>query len=127
MIQPQTVLKVADNSGGKFARCLKVLKKGARTRYGRVGDFVVLSIIQLRNKNRLTSKVKRGDVVKGVVVKTQSLVTRPNGLSFRFQQNAVVLVDKQFKPLATRVLGIIPRELKTGKFSKILSLSAGTV
>jgi large subunit ribosomal protein L14 len=127
MIQPQTLLKIADNSGGKLARCIKVLKKGVQPRYGRVGDFIVVSIIQLRNKNRLTSKVKRGDVLKGVIVKTRSKCVRSNGVSFSFQQNAIVLVDKQLKPVATRVLGLIPKELKTSKFSKIISLSAGTI
>lgn len=127
MIQPQTLLKIADNSGGKLARCLKILKKGAKPRYGGLGDIVVVSVNQLRNKNRITSKVKRGDVIKGVIVKTKSKHTRSNGTSFCFQQNAVVLLDKQFKPLATRVLGIIPKELKTSKFSKIISLSAGTI
>lgn len=127
MVQPQTLLKIADNSGGKLARCLKILKKGARPRYGKLGDVVVLSINKLRNKNRITSKVKRGDVVKGVIVKTCTNYNRANGLSFCFQQNAVVLLDKQLKPFATRVLGLIPKELKTNKFSKIISLSAGTV
>lgn len=127
MIQPQTLLKISDNSGGKFARCLKILKKGARPRYGRIGDIIVVSINQLRNKNRITSKVKRGDVLRGVIVKTQSKHTRANGLSFCFQQNSVVLLDKQLKPLATRVLGLIPKELKVSKFSKIISLSAGTL
>lgn len=127
MIQPQTLLKISDNSGGKLARCLKVLKKGAKPRYGKIGDSVVVSINQLRNKNRITSKVRRGDVLKGVIVKTQSKYTRKNGLSFCFQQNSVVLLDKQFKPFATRVLGLIPKELKNSKFSKIISLSAGTI
>lgn len=127
MIQPQTLLKIADNSGGKIARCLKVLKKGSRPRYGGLGDVIVVSVSQLRNKNRITSKVKRGDVIKGVIVKTQNKYTRPGGLSFSFQQNAVVLLDKQLKPIATRVLGIIPKELKHTKFSKIISLSPGTI
>lgn len=127
MIQPQTVLKIADNSGGKTARCLKILKKGSRARYGRLGDVVVVSVYQLRNKNRITSKVKRGDVIKGIIVKTQAKHTRPGGVSFCFQQNAVVLLDKQLKPIATRVLGIIPKELKYTKFSKIISLSPGTI
>ena len=127
MIQPQTILKIADNSGGKLARCLKILKKGAKPRYGKIGDIVVVSINQLRNKNRLTAKVKRGDLLKGVVVKTQSKHVRLNGVSFSFQQNAVVLLDKQLKPIATRVLGLIPKELKSQKFSKLISLSAGTI
>lgn len=127
MVQTQTLLKIADNSGGKIARCLKILKKGAKPRYGYIGDIVVVSIQQLRNKNRITSKVKRGDVLRGVIVKTRGKYVRPQGLSFSFQQNSVVLLDKQFKPIATRVLGLIPKELKISKFSKIISLSAGTV
>lgn len=119
------MLKIADNSGGKFARCLKILKKGTSPKYGFVGDIVVVSIQQLRKKNRVTSKVKRGDVLRGVIVKTCSKFIRPQGISFCFQQNAIVLIDKQFKPLASRVLGLIPRELKTSKFSKVISLSAG--
>lgn len=127
MIQPQTLLKIADNSGGKTARCLKILKKGTQPRYGTLGDIIVVSIQQLRNKNRITSKVKRGDVIRGVIVKIRSKFIRPLGVSFCSQQNAIVLLDKQFKPLATRVLGLIPKELKISKFSKIVSLSAGTV
>jgi len=126
MIQAQTLLKIADNSGGKFAKCLKILKKGTVPRYGAVGDTVVVSIQQLRNKNRLTAKVRRGDVLKGVIVKTRNKLRRGQGVSFCFQQNAVVLLDKQLKPVASRVLGVIPKELKTNKFSKIISLSSGT-
>lgn len=126
MIQSQTLLRIADNSGGKIARCLKILKKGTKPRYGKIGDVVVVSIQLLRKRNRLTSKVKKGDVLRGVLVKTRSKFTRPNGFSFSFQQNSIVLLDKQFKPLATRVLGLIPKELKKSKSSKIISLSAGS-
>jgi large subunit ribosomal protein L14 len=127
MIQTQTVVRIADNSGGKFAKCLKILKKGTRPKYGKIGDIIVVSIKRLRNRNRLTSKVKKGDVLKGVLVKTREKFRRSSGIFFRFEFNAIVLLDKQFKPLASRVLGLTPKELKTDKFSKILALSSGTI
>ncbi|PCI22325.1 MAG: 50S ribosomal protein L14 [SAR324 cluster bacterium] len=127
MIQPQTILKVIDNSGGKTARCLKILKKGAQPRYAKIGDIIVVSIQQLRKRNRLTSKVRRGDVLRAVIVQTRSIFIRQYGLAFSFQQNAIVLLEKQGKPIATRVLGITPKELKIPKFSKIVSLSVGTI
>ena len=127
MIQIQTLLKVADNSGGKTVRCLKILKKGQKTRYGKIGDLIVVSVQQIRSKNKVTSKVKKGDVLYAVIVKTRSLFKRPLGLSFCSFQNAVVLLNKQLKPLATRGIGLIPRELRNKKYSKVVSLSAGTI
>jgi large subunit ribosomal protein L14 len=127
MIQIQTLLKVADNSGGKIVRCLKILKKGQKTRYGYIGDLIVVSVQQIRSKNKLTSKVKKGDVLYAVIVKTRTVFRRSLGLSFSFSQNAVVLLNKQLKPLATRVIGLIPKELRNNKFSKVISLSSGTV
>jgi len=126
MIQIQTLLKVADNSGGKLVRCLKILKKGQKPRYGQIGDVIVVSIQQIRSKNKLTSKVKKGDVLFAVIVKTRFNLKRDIGLSLSFNQNSVVLLNKQFKPIATRVLGLIPRELRNNKFAKIISLSSGT-
>jgi large subunit ribosomal protein L14 len=126
MIQIQTLLNVADNSGGKRVRCLRILKKGAKARYGKIGDVIVLSVQQIRSKNKLTSKVKKGDVLYGVIVRTRSTFKRPLGVSFSSQQNAVVILNKQLKPLATRVLGLIPKELRSDKFSKVVSLSSGT-
>ena len=127
MIQVQTLLHVADNSGGRFVRCLKILKKGTKPQYGQVGDIIVVSIKQLRTQNKFLSKVKKGEVLLAVIVKTHNVFKRPIGFSFNFSHNAVVLVNKQFKPLATRIIGLIPRELKNKKFSKIVSLSAGTL
>ena len=127
MIQVQTLLNVTDNSGAKLVRCLKILKKGSQTRYAKIGDVIVLSVQQIRSKNKITSKVRKGDVLLGVIVKTRSIFKRPLGLSFSSSQNAVVLVNKQFKPLATRVFGLIPRELRNNKFSKIVSLSSGII
>lgn len=127
MIQIQTLLKVTDNSGGKLVRCLKVLKKGAKTRYGKIGDVIVVSIQKIRSKNKLTSKVKKGDVLYAVIVKTKFRLKRKSGVSFCFNQNSVVLLNKQLKPLATRVFGLVPKELRTNKFLKIISLAGGTV
>jgi len=127
MIQIQSLLRVSDNSGGKIVRCLKILKKGQKTRYGKIGDVIVISVQQIRTKNKITSKVKKGDVLYAVIVKTRSTLKRSLGVSFCFSHNAVVLLNKQLKPLATRVLGIIPRELRNKKFSKIISLSSGTI
>lgn len=127
MVQIQTLLKVADNSGGKLVRCLKILKKGSKTRYGSIGDVIVLSVQQIRSKNKLTSKVKKGDVLHGVIVKTRANTRRSSGISVCFFSNSVVLLNKQMKPLATRVLGVIPKELRNNKFSKIISLSSGTI
>lgn len=127
MVQIQTLLKVADNSGGKLVRCLKILKKGAKTRYGSVGDVIILSVQQIRSKNKIMSKVKKGDVLHGVIVKTRANIRRSSGISICFNSNSVVLLNKQMKPLATRVLGVVPKELRNNKFSKVISLSSGTI
>ena len=127
MIQIQTLLKVSDNSGGKIVRCLKILKKGQKTRYGKIGDVIVVSVQQIRSKNKATSKVKKGEVLFAVIVKTKSLIKRNSGLACSFVNNSVVLLNKQFKPIATRVIGLMPRELRNNKFSKIISLSSGTI
>jgi len=127
MIQIQTLLKVTDNSGGKVVRCLKILKKGAKTRYGKIGDIIVVSVQKIRSKNKLTSKVKKGDVLYGIIVKTKSSLKRKSGISFCFNQNSVVLLNKQLKPIATRVFGMVPRELRITKFLKIISLAGGTI
>lgn len=127
MIQVQTLLKVSDNSGGKIVRCLKILKKGGKPGYGRVGDVIVVSVQQIRSKKKITSKVKKGEVLYGIIVKTRSLLKRSSGLSLSFVQNSVVLLSKQLKPFATRVLGVVPKELRKNRFSKIISLAAGTI
>ena len=127
MIQTQTLLKVSDNSGGKSVRCLKLLKKGNNPKIASVGDVIVVSVQNIRFKNRLTSKVKKGDVLYAVVVKTKSKLYRKTGLSFSFDTNSVVLLSNQRKPLGTRIFGAIPQELREKKFSKVISLASGTV
>ena len=127
MIQTQTLLKVSDNSGGKAVRCLKLLKKGNNPKIASVGDVIVVSVQNIRFRNRLTSKVKKGDVLYAVVVKTKSKLYRKTGLAFSFDANSVVLLSNQKKPLGTRVFGAIPSELREKKFSKIISLASGNV
>ena len=125
MIQIQSLLKVGDNSGGKTVRCLKVLIKGQQPRYGKIGDILVVSVQEIRSKNKLTSKVKKGEIFFAAIVKTKAKLKRAQGISLFFSNNVVVLLNKQLKPLATRIFGLMPRELRTNKLSKILSLSAG--
>lgn len=118
MIQMQTRLEVADNSGAKKVMCIKVLG-GSKRRYASVGDVIVVSI-----KEALpNSKVKKGDVKKAVVVRTSKELSRPDGTHIRFDDNAAVLIDPQGQPLGTRIFGPVARELRAGGYMKIISLA----
>lgn len=125
MIYSSTTLKISDNSGGKFLKCIKIFKKGSFTKVGFVGDVIIGSVQQLRTKNRYLSKVKKGDVVYGVIIRTKSTITRKIGVSLNFYTNDVVLLSRTFKPIASRVFGVLPKELRQSKFAKIISLSNG--
>lgn len=126
MIFPQTIIRICDNSGGQYLKCIKVLKKGSYSNIGRVGELIVGSVRSLRAKNRLFSKVKKGDVVYAIIVKTKLPIKRKTGVQLSFSINAAVLVNKNFQPLASRVFGCLPRELRINKFSKLITLSNGT-
>ena len=126
MIQEQTILRVSDNSGAKTAKCIKVLG-GFKKRYANLGDIIVVSIQELRNKSKKTSKVSKGEVFRGLVVKIKKRDQRKDGLSFFLQENAVVLINKQGNPIGTRILGPIPKILKKKKFMKFVSLSIGLI
>ena len=117
MIQPQTCLKVADNSGAKKLMCIRVL--GSNRRYGFVGD-VIIGVVKDATPN-LT--VKRSDVVRAVIVRTKHSITRKDGTRLRFDDNASVIISKEYNPLGTRVFGSIARELKEKGFTKIVSLA----
>ncbi len=119
MIQMQTNLVVADNSGAKYARCIKVLG-GSKHMITGIGDIVVLSVTSVIPG----SKVKKGQVVKGVIVRTKSKITRRDSGFIKFDDNAVVLVDKDGEPIATRVFGPIAREVRHKNFLKISSLAS---
>ena len=118
MIQMQSNLFVADNSGARKIQCIKVLG-GSKRRSASIGDIIVVSI-----KDALPrAKVKKGDVYKAVIVRTSKDFKRPDGTAIRFDKNAAVLLDKQEEPIATRIFGPVTRELRTKKFMKIISLA----
>ena len=118
MIQMQSKLFVADNSGARKIQCIKVLG-GSKRRSASIGDIIVVSI-----KDALTrAKVKKGDVYKAVIVRTSKDFKRKDGTAIRFDKNAAVLLDKQEEPIATRIFGPVTRELRSKKFMKIISLA----
>ena len=124
MIQAQSVIKVADNSGAKTVKCIKVLG-GFKRKYANLGNIIVISVQQLRNKAKIFSKVKKGEIHKAVIIRTKRKTWRKDGLNYIFHQNVVVLLNKLDKPIATRIFGRIPKELRTNKFMKLASLSLG--
>ncbi len=118
MIQVQSMLNSADNSGAKKMMCIKVLG-GSRRRYATIGDIIVVSV-----KDAIPhSKVKKGDVYKAVIVRTRKEIRRPNGTYIRFDENAAVLLNNQFEPVGTRIFGPVARELRAKNFMKIISLA----
>jgi len=118
MIQTETILEVADNSGARRVACIKVLG-GSRRRYARVGDVIVVAI-----KDAMPGgKVKKGQVAKAVVVRTTKEFRRPDGSSIRFDQNAAVLLTAQGEPVGTRIFGPVTRELRGKGYMKIISLA----
>jgi large subunit ribosomal protein L14 len=118
MIQMQTVLKVADNSGAKKVMCIKVLGGSGRMISG-CGDVIVVSI-----KSAIPGgKVKKGEVHRALIVRTKKEVKRPDGSTIQFDSNSVVLVNKQNEPIGSRVFGPVPRELRGKGFMKIISLA----
>ncbi|WP_119393728.1 50S ribosomal protein L14 [Salinibius halmophilus] len=118
MIQTQTILDVADNSGAKKVQCIKVLG-GSHRRYARIGDIIKVSVKEAIPRG----KVKKGQVMDAVVVRTKSGVRRPDGSIIRFDVNSAVLLNANHAPVGTRIFGPITRELRTEKFMKIISLA----
>jgi large subunit ribosomal protein L14 len=118
MIQTQSNLEVADNSGARKVMCIKVLG-GSKRRYASIGDVIVCAVKEATP----TSKVKKGDVVRAVVVRTAKELSRPDGTYIRFDNNGAVLVNKDNEPIGTRIFGPVARELRAKKFMKIVSLA----
>ena len=118
MIQMQSHLFVADNSGARKIQCIKVLG-GSKRRSASIGDIIVVSIKDAIPR----AKVKKGEVYKAVIVRTSKDFLRSDGTSIRFDKNAAVLLDKQEEPIATRIFGPVTRELRSKKFMKIISLA----
>ncbi len=118
MIQQQTMLEAADNTGAKKLRCIKVLG-GTRRRYASVGDIIVVSV----RETIPNSKVKKGEVHRAVVVRTRKEVRRPDGSYIKFDVNSAVLINNQREPMGTRIFGPVARELRAKRFMKIISLA----
>ena len=118
MIQMQTNLDVADNSGARRIQCIKVLG-GSKRRFASIGDIIVVSVKDTIPRG----KVKKGEIMKAIVVRTKKDFKRTDGTTIRFDKNAAVLLDKQEEPIATRIFGPVTRELRTKKFMKIISLA----
>ena len=118
MIQMQTVLDVADNSGARKVQCIKVLG-GSKRKYATIGDVIVVAVKEAIPN----AKVKKGDVVKAVVVRTAKEVSRVDGSYIRFDNNSAVLIDNQKEPVGTRIFGPVARELRAKRFMKIVSLA----
>lgn len=118
MIQTQTTMDVADNSGAKKLMCIKVLG-GSKRKYATIGDVVIVSIKEAMPN----SKVKKGDVARAVVVRTAKEIPRNDGSYIRFDNNSAVLINAQNEPIGTRIFGPVARELRGKKFMKIVSLA----
>ena len=126
MIQQQTILKVSDNSGAKTVKCIKVLG-GYKKKTAKLGDSIVVSIKELRNKSKITSRVKKGEVYTAIILKTKTKQTNKDGSSYFCQSNSVCLVNKQKTPIGSRILEPLPKKkFKKGKYSKIVNISSGT-
>jgi len=118
VIQMQTMLAAADNSGAKRLQCVKVLG-GSGRRYASIGDIIVVTVKEAMPKGR----VKKKDLMRAVVVRTKKEITRPDGSSIRFDENAAVLVNPAGEPIGTRIFGPVARELRAKQFMKIISLA----
>ena len=118
MIQTETRLRVADNSGAKLVSCIKVLG-GSKRRYASVGDIIVVAVKEAMPN----SKVKKGEVVRAVIVRTAKEIRRVDGTHVRFDDNSAVLISEQGEPIGTRIFGPVARELRAKKFMKIISLA----
>ena len=118
MIQMQTNLEVADNSGARRVQCIKVLG-GSKRKFASVGDVIVVSVKDAIPRGR----VKKGDVHRAVIVRTAKAIRRPDGSTIRFDRNAAVLINKEGEPIGTRIFGPVTRELRAKRYMKIISLA----
>jgi large subunit ribosomal protein L14 len=117
---------VTDNSGAKTVKCIKVLN-GFKRRFAMLGDTIVVSVQKLRNRAKLSSKVQKGEVYKAIIIRTKKKVIKKDGTLVFFQSNAVSLVNKQGKPLASRIIGPMPKAFKKRKKIKFATLSSGFI
>lgn len=128
MIQQQTILKVADNSGAKTVKCIKVLG-GFKKKYAKLGSIIVVAIQKLRKKSKKTSKVKKGGVYRALIIKTKNKQKKKDGsvTYFNTNKNSVILMNKKGNPIATRITEPIPYILRKKKLTKFISISTGLI
>ena len=129
MIQQQTILKVLDNSGAKTVKCIKVLN-GFKKKYAKLGETIIVSIQELRNRSKLTSKIQKREIFKALIIQTKKKIKKKDGLTIFINSknnNSVVLMNKKGNPLATRILAPIPFSIKKKKLSKFISISTGFI
>ena len=126
MVQQQTLLKVIDNSGATLAKCIKILG-GLKKKYAFIGDYITVSIKQLKNKSKKISKVRKKEIYKALIIKTKTKILKKTGYAKMFTYNAVILLNKQKNPIATRILTYVPTSLKKKKLQKIITLSMGLI
>lgn len=118
MIQERSILKIADNSGAKTIRCFRILG-GSRKRYARIGDIIVASV-QIAEPRKT---VKKKDIVKAVIVRQKNPINRNDGMRIRFDENAAVIINEKREPIATRIFGPLPREVKEKGFEAVFSMA----
>lgn len=126
MIQVGTKLRVSDNSGAKYVSCIKVLG-GYKKRYAHIGDKIVVSVTSLRAKRRSQTKIQKGKVSHGVVIRTKATKINKTNIKFSFVDNAIVLITQQGKPLASRIIGGVPKKIRYTRYMRIATLSAGII
>ena len=127
MIQTRTLLKVSDNSGAKKARCIKILG-GFKKKQAKAGDTIIVSIQQLRNRSKETTKIKVGDVYKALIIRTKKVFKiNSNGFFNCFNENAIVLLNKQDNPIGTRIIGPVSKKLRKLNYQKVIHISSGVV
>ena len=123
MVQPQTRLRVFDNSGAKLVQCIRTSNK-QRSSWG---SLILVSVKQLRSKNKIKLKIKKGSVVFAYVLKATLPLKRIGGTRLKASSNGVVLLNKQMQPIASRIFGVVPKELRSSKFLKLITLSGTTI
>jgi len=126
MIQKETILHVVDNSGVKFVKCLQI-KKTSKLGRGSIGDIVIVSVKTVQKKLKLSNKIKKGDILYGVIVRTKNRFLKMDSEWGMYFQNSIVLINKSGKPIGSRIVGSMPKILRQKKCFKIISLSSGVV
>lgn len=126
MIQQQTILRVSDNSGAKTVKCIKVLG-GFKKKIAKLGDTIIVSVQKLRNKSKKTSKIKKKETCKALIIRTKSAYVKNTGTYLKFNENAVVLINKQDNPIGTRIIGPVPKILQKKSLQKFVSIANGLI